>query len=47
MNNKRYAILVINMLNDFIDGKLRLERVEKIISNIQKLLDLRDKIIFQ
>jgi nicotinamidase-related amidase len=39
MNNKRYAILVIDMLNDFINGKLRLEGVEKIIPNIQKLLD--------
>ena len=39
MNDKRYAILVIDMLNDFINGKLRLEGVEKIIPNIQKLLD--------
>ena len=39
MNNKRYAILVVDMLNDFINGKLRLEGVEKIIPNIQKLLD--------
>jgi nicotinamidase-related amidase len=39
MNNKRYAILVIDMLNDFINGKLRLEGVEKIIPNIQNLLD--------
>jgi nicotinamidase-related amidase len=40
MNNKRYAILVIDMLNDFINGKLRLEGVEKIIPNIQTLLDI-------
>ncbi|MGE5634039.1 MAG: cysteine hydrolase family protein [Deltaproteobacteria bacterium] len=37
--NNRYAILVIDMLNDFINGKLRLEGVEKIVPNIQKLLD--------
>ena len=43
MNNKRYAILVIDMLNDFINGKLRLEGVEKIIANIQKLLDFASK----
>ena len=35
----RYAILVIDMLNDFINGKLRLEGVEDIVQNIQKLLD--------
>ena len=35
----RYAILVIDMLNDFINGKLRLEGVEEIVQNIQKLLD--------
>jgi nicotinamidase-related amidase len=35
----RPAILVIDMLNDFINGKLRLEGVEKIVPNIQKLLD--------
>jgi len=34
----RYAILVIDMLNDFINGKLRLEGVEDIVQNIQKLL---------
>ena len=39
MKDKRYAILVIDMLNDFINGKLRLKGVEKIIPNIQKLLD--------
>ena len=37
--NNRYAILVIDMLNDFINGKLRLEGVEDIVQNIQKLLD--------
>jgi nicotinamidase-related amidase len=36
----RYAILVIDMLNDFINGKLRLEGVEEIVQNIQKLLDV-------
>ncbi|HJU59518.1 MAG TPA: isochorismatase family cysteine hydrolase [Nitrososphaeraceae archaeon] len=39
-NNNRYAILVIDMLNDFINGKLRLEGVEKIVPNIRKLLDI-------
>ena len=34
----RYAILVIDMLNDFINGKFRLEGVEEIVQNIQKLL---------
>jgi nicotinamidase-related amidase len=34
----RYAILVIDMLNEFINGKLRLEGVEDIVQNIQKLL---------
>ena len=34
----RYAILVIDMLNDFINGKLRLEGIEDIVQNIQKLL---------
>lgn len=36
----RYAILVIDMLNDFINGKLRLEGVEEIVQNIQELLDV-------
>lgn len=35
----RYAILVIDMLNDFINGKLQLEGVEDIVQNIQKLLE--------
>ena len=38
-NSNRYAILVIDMLNEFINGKLRLEGVERIVPNIQKLLD--------
>jgi nicotinamidase-related amidase len=37
--NNRYAILVIDMLNDFINGKLRLEGIEDIVQNIQKLLE--------
>jgi nicotinamidase-related amidase len=41
--NNRYAILVIDMLNDFINGKLRLEGVEKIIPNIQNLLEFARK----
>ena len=35
----RPAILVIDMLNDFINGPLSLKGVEKIVPNIQKLLD--------
>ncbi|MDH5806109.1 MAG: isochorismatase family cysteine hydrolase [Candidatus Methanomethylicaceae archaeon] len=38
-----YAILVIDMLNDFIKGSLKCERANKIIPNIQKLLELARK----
>lgn len=44
--NNRYAILVIDMLNDFINGKLRLDGVEDIVQNIQKLLTLRGNVTF-
>ena len=36
---QKYAILVIDMLNDFVKGKLKCERAARIISNIRALLD--------
>ncbi|ALI36220.1 Isochorismatase family protein [Candidatus Nitrosocosmicus oleophilus] len=36
----RYAILVLNMLNDFIEGSLKYERALEIIPNIRTLLDI-------
>lgn len=33
------AVLVIDMLKDFVRGKLKCERAEKIIPNLQKLLE--------
>jgi nicotinamidase-related amidase len=35
----RYAILVVDMLNDFVYGKLKCERAKRIIPNIKLLLD--------
>jgi len=35
----RYAILVVDMQNDFIKGKLKCERALKIVPNIKALLD--------
>ena len=35
----RYAILVVDMLNDFVHGKLKCERAQRIIPNIKLLLD--------
>jgi nicotinamidase-related amidase len=35
----RYAILVADMLNDFVYGKLKCERAQRIIPNIKLLLD--------
>lgn len=35
----RYAILVVDMLNDFVHGKLKCERTQRIIPNIKLLLD--------
>ena len=35
----RYAILVADMLNDFVHGKLKCERAKRIIPNIKLLLD--------
>jgi nicotinamidase-related amidase len=38
-NLPRYAILVIDMQNDFVNGKLKCERASRIIPNIKMLLD--------
>lgn len=38
MSGKSEAVLVIDMLNDFVRGKLRCERADHIIPNLQKLL---------
>lgn len=38
-DDSRYAILVIDMLNDFVQGKLRCERASRIIPNIRMLLE--------
>lgn len=38
MAKKCEAVLVIDMLNDFVTGKLRCERAERIIPNLKKLL---------
>ena len=40
---KRYAILVLDMLNDFVYGKLKCERAKRIIPNIKLLLDFARK----
>ena len=37
--NQKYAILVIDMQNDFVKGKLKCERAARIIPNIGALLD--------
>ncbi len=37
---QHYAVLVVDMLNDFVYGKLRCARAEKIIPKIQLLLEL-------
>jgi nicotinamidase-related amidase len=36
---RRYAILVVDMLNDFVHGKLKCERAKRIIPNIKLLID--------
>ena len=36
----RYAILVLDMLNDFIKGSLKCEMALEIVPNIQSLLDV-------
>ena len=35
----RYAVIVIDMLNDFVHGSLKCERAKMIIPNIKRLLD--------
>lgn len=38
MTRKSEAVVVIDMLNDFVTGKLRCERADRIIPNLKKLL---------
>jgi nicotinamidase-related amidase len=38
--NKRYAVLVVDMLNDFVYGKMKCERTKKIIPKIKSLLEI-------
>lgn len=38
-SDRRYAILVVDMLNDFVNGRLKCERAKRIIPNIKLLLD--------
>ena len=38
-NQKRPAILVIDMQNDFVKGKLKCDRVTRIIPNVKQLLE--------
>jgi len=35
----RYAVLVIDMLNDFVTGELKCERAQRIIPSIRRLID--------
>ncbi len=35
----RYALIVIDMLNDFVYGRLKCERVKRIIPNIRRVLE--------
>ncbi len=39
----RHAILVLDMLNDFVDGKLKCPRAKRIVPNIKTLLDAAHK----
>jgi nicotinamidase-related amidase len=39
----RYAILVVDMLNDFVHGKLKCARAKRIIPNIKVLLEVARK----
>ncbi len=41
---KRYAVLVVDMLNDFVYGKLKFNRAKKIIPKIQSLLEITKEI---
>ena len=38
MSKRSEAVIVIDMLNDFVTGKLRCERADHIVPNLQKLL---------
>lgn len=38
MSKNAEAVIVIEMLNDFVTGKLRCEQVDHIIPNLRKLL---------
>ncbi len=38
MSTRGEAVIVIDMLNDFVTGKLRCERADHIVPNLQKLL---------
>ena len=38
MKSKKYAVIVVDMLEDFVYGALKNERAKRIISNIAKLL---------
>lgn len=42
-DSARYAILVVDMLDDFVHGKLKCERAGRIIPNIRALLDAARK----
>ena len=42
-NSPRYAVLVVDMLNDFVYGKLQCSRAKKIIPKIKLLLDISRK----
>ncbi len=35
----RYALLIVDMLNDFVTGSLKCERAQRIIPNIRRLAD--------
>ena len=37
--NKKYAILVVDMLNDFVTGALGCDRARAIVKPLQELLD--------
>jgi nicotinamidase-related amidase len=38
-SDRRYGILVVDMLNDFVHGKLKCKRAKRIIPKIKLLLD--------
>ncbi len=43
VTNPSYAVLVVDMLNDFVYGKLKCTKAKKIIPHIQSLLDVSRK----